>query len=83
MQNKPNPQNTKTNLTPYPKKHYAKITALQPQKNKPNSNPIQPTPRPTLPNNQSKTISPKLNYAKQTQSQKHQNQPNPISHKAL
>jgi len=44
VQNKPNPKNTKTNLTPYPKKNYAKISALRPQKNKPNSNPIQPNP---------------------------------------
>ena len=44
MQNKPNPKNTKTNLTPYPKKNYAKISSPRPQKNKPNSNPIQPNP---------------------------------------
>jgi len=44
MQNKPNSQNTKTNLTLYPKKNYAKISALRPRKNKPNSNPIKPNP---------------------------------------
>jgi len=56
MQNKPNPKTTKTNLTPYPKKHYAKTTTPQPPKNKPNSNPIQPQPHPALPNNQSSII---------------------------
>jgi len=51
MQNKPNLQNPKTNLTPYPKKNYAKISSLRPQKNKPNSNPIKPSPKlPTPPN---------------------------------
>jgi len=47
MQNKPNSKNPKPNLTPYPKKNYAKNSSLTPQKNKPNSNPI-PTqsPRP-------------------------------------
>jgi len=44
MQNEPNLQNTKTSLNPYPKKHYARISSLRPRKNKPNSNPIQPTP---------------------------------------
>jgi len=46
MQNKPNPKNPKLSLTPYPKKNYAKTHALRPQKNKPNSNPIQPTDAP-------------------------------------
>jgi len=44
MQNEPNLQKTKTSLTPYPKSNYAKQTALRPQKNKPNSNPIPNTP---------------------------------------
>jgi len=45
MQNKPNSKNPKPNLTPYPKKNYAKNSSLTPQKNKPNSNPI-PTQSP-------------------------------------
>jgi len=51
MQNKPNPQNTKSNLTLYPKKHYAKTSSLRPQKNKPKTNPIPnipSAPRPAL-----------------------------------
>jgi len=42
MQNKPNPKNTKTNPTPYPKKTYEDFPLPAPQKNKPNSNPIPP-----------------------------------------
>jgi len=91
MQNKPNPKTPKPNLTPYPKKHYARISPLRPQKNKPNSNPIPNTPsapRPALPNNQSKTLSPKSAQillsehtlsAKTSQNQNSfaQNKPNP------
>jgi len=44
MQNEPNPQNTKTNLTPFAAMSYTNNPPHPTQKNKPNSNPIKPNP---------------------------------------
>jgi len=68
MQNKPNPKNNKTNLNPYPKKHYARISSLQPRKNKPNSNPIQTQPNPISPPKSTKQTQSKPNLTFTTSS---------------
>jgi len=51
MQNKPNAKNTKTNLTPFPKKNYKDYPLPGNQKNKPNSNPILTPPKKAHPDN--------------------------------
>jgi len=75
MQNKPNLQKPKPNLTLYPKKLYKDFLLPGNQKNKPNSNPIPAQTNPINPtSNPNQTHQPK-----QTQSTPHQTQikPNP------
>jgi len=63
MQNKPNPQNQETTLTPYPKKNYAKTSPLRPQKNKPKTNPIPNKPSAPRPHKSTSCLPPAIKTA--------------------